>query len=534
MVAANIPPTAPAAPAATQPQSGQPPSAPPAAAAPPQKLDSKVVGQHFVAQYYGVLQKSPAHLHRFFKEESTFAHQALTSTGRELVEVPAQEEALLQEKINKLYPSEAAVDVLNVDTQPSMNGGIIVQVTGALRLVSSHSAPRPFAQTFFLAVQPGGFFVLNDILRYTPEVPAPAPAVPVPAVAAGVPVAPTVKMPPPSMAAPAAPVPLAADGSAQPPAPKVQAQPAPPHYVPQGMQPPAQAAAPPPAAPPATQTPAAAPVPPAQPAAAKPALPASEPPAEEPPSTEASKPAAVVPKEEAPAPAAPEATATPAEDAVPSAPLTYAERMKLSLASKAAAAAAAPAAASAAPPPVVDAPPATTEALENGSAPAPAAVQQAVPSPAAPNSSVFIRYLPGGTEEDTLVQQFARYGPLQPSAHYPKGINLKSQGNRCYAFVDFMTPEAAAAAIEGGIIVGEKAISVEEKRPNITRSGGRGAGGGRGDRRDGGRGGGINRRDSAGRGSYGGGQRSMGGAGGGRGGDRDRQGGRGGGPGGRY
>lgn len=63
---------------------------------------------------------------------------------------------------------------------------------------------------------------------------------------------------------------------------------------------------------------------------------------------------------------------------------------------------------------------------------------------------------------------------------------------RAYAFVDFCTPDAAAACIESGIMVNGKTVSVEEKRPNMARNGSRGGNiGGRDGRRDGGgRGGG--------------------------------------------
>eukprot|EP00192_Tetraselmis_astigmatica_P003162 CAMPEP_0117666376 /NCGR_PEP_ID=MMETSP0804-20121206/10343_1 /TAXON_ID=1074897 /ORGANISM="Tetraselmis astigmatica, Strain CCMP880" /LENGTH=542 /DNA_ID=CAMNT_0005473917 /DNA_START=116 /DNA_END=1740 /DNA_ORIENTATION=+ len=511
MATANVPPPATGHSAPAPSPAGKLSVASPAAAAaaPQQKLDSRVVGQHFVGSYYGVLQKSPAHLHRFFKKDSMFSHQALVDGGKELLTVPAKDEALLQERINQLYPSEVTVDVQNVDSQPSLLGGIIVQVIGELRLLASPSLPRPFAQTFFLAVQPGGYFVLNDILRYTSE--AVAPSV-VPMVATGTPVpASTVAILPASVlhltpggAAPMPPVDNGPPGSlvsaatTQPPPPHK-----PPHYVPQGLKPglPPKASLTAAQAPPPPQKPAAA-APPSSAASSEDApktVPPSQPAPQEAQSGMEIKPEGVAPKEEATVEAAAEGSAAepPPEGAVPSTPLTYAERMKLSLASKSAAAAAAaataPAAAAAAAPAPVEAPltapVAGGEATANGNPPS--QQQQPVPSPAAPNSSVFIRYLPAGTDVDTLAQQFAHYGPLLPSPQYPKGINLKSQGLRCYAFVDFATQEAAAAAIERGITVGDKTIAVEEKRPNITRSGGRGTGGrGDGGRRDGGRGGG--------------------------------------------
>jgi len=55
----------------------------------------------------------------------------------------------------------------SVDSLASLNGGIVIQVLGEL---SNHDAPsQKFAQTFFLAEQPAGYFVLNDIFRYIKE-----------------------------------------------------------------------------------------------------------------------------------------------------------------------------------------------------------------------------------------------------------------------------------------------------------------------------------------------------------------------------
>lgn len=55
----------------------------------------------------------------------------------------------------------------SVDAQSSAAGGIIIQVIGEMS--NAGEAWRKFAQTFFLAEQPNGYFVLNDIFRYLKE-----------------------------------------------------------------------------------------------------------------------------------------------------------------------------------------------------------------------------------------------------------------------------------------------------------------------------------------------------------------------------
>lgn len=67
-------------------------------------------------------------------------------------------------KIMSLGFEDCKVYISNVDCQSSAEGGILVQVIGEL---SNRGGPwRKFVQTFFLAEQHAGFFVLNDVRRF--------------------------------------------------------------------------------------------------------------------------------------------------------------------------------------------------------------------------------------------------------------------------------------------------------------------------------------------------------------------------------
>jgi Ras GTPase-activating protein-binding protein 1 len=55
-------------------------------------------------------------------------------------------------------------EIKAVDAQESLGGGVTVLVTG--HLTGSDDVRREFSQSFFLAPQEKGYFVLNDILRY--------------------------------------------------------------------------------------------------------------------------------------------------------------------------------------------------------------------------------------------------------------------------------------------------------------------------------------------------------------------------------
>ncbi|PLW22810.1 hypothetical protein PCASD_12161 [Puccinia coronata f. sp. avenae] len=120
------------------------------------------IGWAFVPQYYTFVNKDPSRLHCFYTKRSTLIH---STEGEEATPCFGQQE--IHEKFMSLDFDDCKVFVSNVDSQSSADGGIIVQVLGEM---SNQAGPwRKFAQTFFLAEQPNGFFVLNDIFRYMKE-----------------------------------------------------------------------------------------------------------------------------------------------------------------------------------------------------------------------------------------------------------------------------------------------------------------------------------------------------------------------------
>jgi hypothetical protein len=69
----------------------------------------------------------------------------------------------INDRIKQLAFQDCKVRVTNVDSQVS-GENIVIQVVGAM---SNNSQPsRKFVQTFVLAAQTNGYFVLNDIFRY--------------------------------------------------------------------------------------------------------------------------------------------------------------------------------------------------------------------------------------------------------------------------------------------------------------------------------------------------------------------------------
>lgn len=58
-------------------------------------------------------------------------------------------------------------EIKTADAQESFKDGVIVLVTGCL--TRKDNVRRKFTQTFFLAPQETGYFVLNDVFRYIEE-----------------------------------------------------------------------------------------------------------------------------------------------------------------------------------------------------------------------------------------------------------------------------------------------------------------------------------------------------------------------------
>ncbi|TCD71956.1 hypothetical protein EIP91_000088 [Steccherinum ochraceum] len=120
------------------------------------------VGWQFVPQYYTFVNKQPNRLHCFYTKASTFIHGTEGEDGK-----PCFGQQEIHAKITSIGFQDCKVFIHSVDAQSSANGGIIIQVIGEM---SNNGDPwRKFVQTFFLAEQPNGYFVLNDIFRFLKE-----------------------------------------------------------------------------------------------------------------------------------------------------------------------------------------------------------------------------------------------------------------------------------------------------------------------------------------------------------------------------
>jgi len=124
-----------------------------------------VVANAFAQQYYRILTATPEEAHKFYHGDSILGRPGSDGTMKSITTIRA---------IKKYYSSTelkgCSMLLENLDAQPSHGGGLFVVVTGCF--TTPRMAKLRFSQSFFLAPQGpqqgGGYFVMNDVLRYTP------------------------------------------------------------------------------------------------------------------------------------------------------------------------------------------------------------------------------------------------------------------------------------------------------------------------------------------------------------------------------
>ncbi|KDO60354.1 hypothetical protein CISIN_1g0010602mg, partial [Citrus sinensis] len=120
------------------------------------------VGSYFVGQYYQVLQQQPDLVHQFYSDASSMIR----------VDGDSTESASSMLDIHSLVISLnfTAIEIKTINSLGSWNGGVLVMVSGSVK-TKEFCRRRKFVQTFFLAPQEKGYFVLNDIFHFLDEEP---------------------------------------------------------------------------------------------------------------------------------------------------------------------------------------------------------------------------------------------------------------------------------------------------------------------------------------------------------------------------
>ncbi|KAG8380983.1 hypothetical protein BUALT_Bualt06G0073200 [Buddleja alternifolia] len=118
------------------------------------------VGTYFVGQYYQMLQNQPDFVHQFYSDASTMLR----------IDGNTRETATAMLQIHQLTMSlnYTGIEIKTAHSLESWNAGVLVMVSGSVN-VKDFNGRKKFVETFFLAPQEKGYFVLNDIFHYVDE-----------------------------------------------------------------------------------------------------------------------------------------------------------------------------------------------------------------------------------------------------------------------------------------------------------------------------------------------------------------------------
>lgn len=144
-------------------------SATPVSPAPSSPYKVIDIGTQFCKQYYRMLSVEPEAGYKFYSKMSHLTHGVEGN-----LEVPmcyGLEE--IQQRILSMGFAGCRVFISTIDCQASLQGGVVVVVIGRMQMMGG--VLRKFVQSIFLAEQPTGFFVLNDVFRFIEEDEAPSP-----------------------------------------------------------------------------------------------------------------------------------------------------------------------------------------------------------------------------------------------------------------------------------------------------------------------------------------------------------------------
>ncbi|KAI4331901.1 hypothetical protein L6164_016849 [Bauhinia variegata] len=123
-------------------------------------LGATEVGSYFVAKYYQALMRHPQHVHEFYSDHGTMIR----------VDGESSHSAATRQQIHKLILSlnYKGIEITTINSLDSWIGGLLVMVSGNLK-INDINDKKKFVQTFFLAPQENGYFVLNDILQFNDD-----------------------------------------------------------------------------------------------------------------------------------------------------------------------------------------------------------------------------------------------------------------------------------------------------------------------------------------------------------------------------
>lgn len=120
------------------------------------------VGTYFLRNYYNLLQQNPDVVHQFYSEASTMVRvdevTGISTTANTMMDIHSLIMSL----------NFTQIEIKTANFTNSWGDGVIVMVSGLVQ-TKEYSNQRKFIQTFFLAPQEKGYFVLNDYFHFVDQ-----------------------------------------------------------------------------------------------------------------------------------------------------------------------------------------------------------------------------------------------------------------------------------------------------------------------------------------------------------------------------
>ncbi|KAM0851527.1 hypothetical protein ACQ4PT_052362 [Festuca glaucescens] len=120
------------------------------------------VGTYFLRNYYNLLQQNPDVVHQFYNEASTMIRvddvTGISTTANSMMDIHSLIMSL----------NFTQIEIKTANFTNSWGDGVIVMVSGLVQ-TKEYINQRKFIQTFFLAPQEKGYFVLNDYFHFVDQ-----------------------------------------------------------------------------------------------------------------------------------------------------------------------------------------------------------------------------------------------------------------------------------------------------------------------------------------------------------------------------
>ncbi len=116
-------------------------------------MEFEQIGNAFAQHFYNVFDQNRANLAPLYQEQSLLTYQGAKIQGR----------VNILKKLEELPFRTVKHDILDIDCQPSVSGGVIVFVNGFIK--TDDDPQHRFSEVFHLVPANNSFFITNHLFR---------------------------------------------------------------------------------------------------------------------------------------------------------------------------------------------------------------------------------------------------------------------------------------------------------------------------------------------------------------------------------